>query len=55
LSKENVVAIPKATSEAHLKENLEAAEIQLTSDDLKLIDSIEDEVRIMDPYFAPDW
>jgi 2,5-diketo-D-gluconate reductase B len=55
LSKENVVAIPKATSEAHLRENLEAAEIKLTPDDIKLIDSIKDEVRIMDPYFAPDW
>ena len=55
LSKDNVIAIPKATSEAHQRANLEAAEIKLTPDDIKLIDSIEDEDRIMDPYFAPDW
>jgi 2,5-diketo-D-gluconate reductase B len=55
LSKDNVIAIPKAMSEAHQRANLEAAEIKLTSDDIKLIDSIEDEDRIVDPYFAPDW
>jgi 2,5-diketo-D-gluconate reductase B len=55
LSKDNVIAIPKATSEAHQRANLEVAEIKLTSDDIKLIDSIEDEDRIVDPYFAPDW
>jgi 2,5-diketo-D-gluconate reductase B len=55
LTKDNVVVIPKAASEAHQRANLEAAEINLTSDDIKLIDSIEDEYRIMDPYFAPDW
>ncbi|MFX1482824.1 MAG: aldo/keto reductase [Promethearchaeota archaeon] len=55
LSKDNVVTIPKATSEEHQRENLKAAEIRLTSDDIKLIDSIEDEYRIIDPYFAPEW
>ena len=55
LSKDNVIAIPKATSETHQRANLEAAEIKLSSDDIRLIDSIEDEDRIVDPYFAPDW
>jgi len=55
LSKDNVIAIPKATSEIHQRANLDAAEIKLSSDDIKLIDSIENEDRIVDPYFAPDW
>ncbi|MHA1906358.1 MAG: aldo/keto reductase [Candidatus Thorarchaeota archaeon] len=55
LSKDNVVAIPKATSEEHQKANLDAQEIILSPDDIKRIDSIEDEYRLMEPYFAPDW
>ena len=55
LSKEHVVPIPKATSEEHQRENLEALSINLSSDDIRLIESIEDEERIIDPYFAPDW
>jgi len=55
LSKENVIPIPKATSEEHQRSNLEALEIKLSPDDIKLIDSIEDEERLIEPYFAPDW
>ncbi|MHA1934071.1 MAG: aldo/keto reductase [Candidatus Thorarchaeota archaeon] len=49
------IPIPKATNEAHLRDNFESLSIQLDSDDISLIDSIEDEDRLMDPYFAPDW
>ncbi|MGY5874245.1 MAG: aldo/keto reductase [Candidatus Thorarchaeota archaeon] len=55
MSKKNVIPIPKATSEQHFRENYEVLDIQLKEDDIKLIDSIEDEDRIIDPYFAPDW
>ncbi|MHA2423266.1 MAG: aldo/keto reductase [Candidatus Thorarchaeota archaeon] len=55
LSKDNVVAIPKATSEEHQRANLDALDIKLSQDDIRLIDNIEDEDRLMEPYFAPDW
>ncbi len=38
LAQEGVVAIPKAVQEAHLRENLAAAELQLTADDLVGLD-----------------
>ncbi|MGY5854701.1 MAG: aldo/keto reductase [Candidatus Thorarchaeota archaeon] len=55
LSKKNVIPIPKASSEQHLRENYEALDIRLKENDIKLIDSIEDENRIINPYFAPEW
>jgi diketogulonate reductase-like aldo/keto reductase len=38
LSRSGVMAIPKAVHEAHLRENLAAAELRLTTDDLSAID-----------------
>ncbi|MHA2188558.1 MAG: aldo/keto reductase, partial [Candidatus Thorarchaeota archaeon] len=49
------IPIPKASNEVHLRENIESLSIHLDSDDISLIDSIEDENRLLDPYFAPDW
>ena len=40
LAKENVAAIPKASSEAHLRENFAAQELELDDEDVALIDSI---------------
>ncbi|MFW9953720.1 MAG: aldo/keto reductase [Candidatus Thorarchaeota archaeon] len=55
LSKDNVLTIPKASSEQHQRENLEALDVKLAPSDIQLIESITDEERIVDPYFAPDW
>lgn len=44
--KENVVAIPKTTSEAHLRTNLEAETIELKPEDVELIESIAREEPI---------
>jgi 2,5-diketo-D-gluconate reductase B len=55
LSKDNIIPIPKATSEEYQKSNLNALEIKLSLDDIKLIDSIEDEDRLIEPYFTPEW
>lgn len=41
VSKPNVVAIPKATQEAHINENLEALNFELTTEDIKLLDEIK--------------
>ena len=39
VSKPNVVAIPKASSYSHTKQNIESGSIELTEEDLKKIDS----------------
>lgn len=55
LSKDNVVTIPKATSETHIQDNYKALDIELDSEDVERIESIEREERLIDPEFSPDW
>lgn len=45
---EAVVSIPKASSEGHLKANLAAAEIELTSEERERIDGIEDAEKLFE-------
>ncbi|USZ69834.1 aldo/keto reductase (plasmid) [Halorussus salilacus] len=52
-SKENVVAIPKSSSEGHIRENLQARELSLTDDDIARIDAIDRERRQVDFAGAP--
>lgn len=52
-SKENVAAIPKATSEEHIRDNYEALSLELDDEDVEKIDGIEQEERQVDPDFAP--
>ncbi len=40
ISKENVIAIPKASNHQHIKENAETANIKLSKEDLEKIDSL---------------
>lgn len=47
------VPIPKATSEDHIRDNLQARELELDEEDVEKIDSIEREERLIDPGFAP--
>lgn len=53
MQKEGVVAIPKATSEEHIRDNFEAQELELEEEDIEKIESIEREERFVDPGFAP--
>ncbi|MFC4248207.1 aldo/keto reductase [Natribaculum luteum] len=53
LSKDEVVAIPKATSEAHIRENREAQQLSLSDEDLARIDAIDRERRQVDFEDAP--
>ena len=53
LSKDNVAAIPRSKSEAHLRENFAAREIDLDDEDVARIDGIEREERLIDPDHAP--
>jgi 2,5-diketo-D-gluconate reductase B len=45
-SMENVVVIPKASSEAHLRANFEAAELTLDDEDVAAIEAIDEEVEL---------
>ena len=52
----NVAAIPKASSEAHLRENFDVFGWDLTATDMKtLYGLIKPDGRMVDPDFAPEW
>ncbi|WP_018258148.1 aldo/keto reductase [Halomicrobium katesii] len=52
-SKDNVVAIPKATSPAHIEDNYASLDLALDDEDLAAIDGIEREDRHLDFDAAP--
>jgi diketogulonate reductase-like aldo/keto reductase len=53
LREKGVTAIPKATSEAHIRDNLTSLDLGLDDDDIETIDAIERTDRRIDPGFAP--
>lgn len=53
MQKDNVVAIPKATGEEHIRDNFEALDLELDEEDVQKIESIDREERMVDPDFAP--
>lgn len=52
-SKERVVPIPKATGEAHIRENYAALDLELTDEELSRIDSLDVRRRLVDFDEAP--
>lgn len=54
LREAGVAAIPKATSEAHIRDNWASLHLDLDDEDLERIDGIEDRTRKVHPRFAPD-
>lgn len=53
VSVDNVAAIPKASSESHMRDNLDALDIALDDDDLETLGSIDQEHRVIDPDHGP--
>ncbi|MCU4741127.1 aldo/keto reductase [Halobacteria archaeon AArc-m2/3/4] len=53
LLEKGVTPIPKASSEAHMRANLEALEMELDDEDVERIDSIEREYRVIDAGHGP--
>jgi len=53
IGKKRVLAIPKASSESHLRQNFEARELELTSGEVERIESIEKESRMVIRPFSP--
>jgi 2,5-diketo-D-gluconate reductase B len=54
LREKGVTAIPKATGEAHIRDNLESVALELDEEDVAAIDDIETVDRQVHPDFAPD-
>lgn len=55
IEQQNVITIPKASSEEHLKQNIDIFDFQLTDEEFQRIDQMPKDRRIIDPSFAPDW
>ncbi|MFW5924870.1 MAG: aldo/keto reductase [Myxococcota bacterium] len=55
MQQDRVAAVPKASSEAHLRENLDVFDFELTPDEMRQVFELERGERIIDPDFAPDW
>jgi diketogulonate reductase-like aldo/keto reductase len=53
LREKGVTAIPKATSEAHIRDNWESLGLELTDEDVATIDAIETIDRRVHPDFGP--
>jgi len=53
LREKGVTAIPKATGEDHIRDNLESVALDLDEDDVAKIDGIDRQDRQVDPSFAP--
>jgi len=55
LREKGVTVIPKATSEAHIRDNAASLSVSLDEEDIQRIDDIEKRTRKVDPDFSPDW
>jgi len=53
LDAKGVAAVPKASSEGHMRDNLAAPDLELTNEDVAAIDAIGREYRVIDPDWAP--
>lgn len=54
-SKDHVIPIPKATGEAHLRENFAASEIEVDQATLERVDAIDRTRRVVDPPTKAPW
>lgn len=55
LQEKGVTAIPKATSEGHIRDNAGALSVSLDEEDHTQIDGIDRREREVDPDFGPNW
>ncbi len=55
IEQENVVAIPKSSSQEHLEENIDIFDFELSDEDFQRIDELDKSTRLVNPSFAPKW
>ncbi|QJR79752.1 2,5-didehydrogluconate reductase DkgB [Alteromonas pelagimontana] len=51
----DIQTIPSSTNKDHLQSNYNYGKVNLSADDLALIDNLDNGERIVNPDFAPDW
>lgn len=55
IEQDNVVAIPKGSSEDHIAENLDVFDFELEDRHIEEIEDFEHDRRLIDPNWSPDW
>lgn len=55
LEQPNVAVIPKASGAENQKANMEALDLPLSADDLRVLNDLPKNQRLVDPDFAPKW
>lgn len=55
LQQEGVAAVPKATSEEHIRQNMDVFDFKLSEKEMERINQLEQGKRKVNPKFAPDW
>lgn len=55
IQQDHVAAIPKATSFDHIEANFAALDLELSTEDMRRIDALGGDERIIDPGFVDDW
>lgn len=55
IQQEKVAAIPKAASEKHIKSNFDIFDFELTDEEMKAMDAVRGDHRLVDPAWAPQW
>ncbi len=54
-SKENVIPIPKSSTEEHIRDNFASRDLSLNKEDIRKIDNIEKEKRLLNPGYGIKW
>ena len=55
MAAKDIQTIPSSTNKEHLQDNFDYTKVNLSADDIALIDGLDNGERIVDPDFAPDW
>lgn len=55
LQQDGVIAIPRTRSEAHARANFEVFDFELDDGDMRRIDALRGNRRLISPEFAPEW
>lgn len=55
LIQQGVISIPRTSKERNAQANFEIFDFQLTPEQMKHIDALQGDGRLIDPSFAPDW
>ncbi|HYD30045.1 MAG TPA: aldo/keto reductase [Azospirillaceae bacterium] len=55
IGQDKVAAIPRSTSEARAKANLEVFDFELAPEDMAAIDALQGNTRTINPTWAPEW